>query len=107
MVELFNFTNLKNNIFTIPIDDNYNNNCNLNSNEDYNFNSVFRVNYFENFCENFSDKNSYDSQHNFFFSTMLKKNWKNKVKKFLGKSIFKYKKLILFVEKRRNHVIEI
>ena len=30
---------------------------------------------------------------------------KNKVKKFLGKSIFKYKKLILFVEKRRNHII--
>ncbi len=38
---------------------------------------------------------------------MLKKNWKNKVKKFLGKSIFKYKKLILVVEKKRRNVKEV
>jgi hypothetical protein len=38
---------------------------------------------------------------------MLKKNWKNKVKKFLDKSIFRYKKLILVVEKKRRNVKEV
>ena len=62
----------------------------------------------ENLNENLLDDNSLTNyQQNFSFSTMLKKNWKNKIKKFLLKSIFKYKKLILFVEKKRNHVMEI
>ena len=106
MVDLFYFSNSKyKNIFTIPIDDNYIIN---NSEEDYNNNTVFRVNYLENLNENILDDNSLTNyQQNFSFSTMLKKNWKNKIKKFLGKSIFKYKKLILFVEKKRNHVMEI
>ncbi len=106
MVDLFYFSNSKyKNIFTIPIDDNYIIN---NSEEDYNNNTVFRVNYLENLNENLLDDNSLTNyQQNFSFSTMLKKNWKNKIKKFLGKSIFKYKKLILFVEKKRNHVMEI
>ena len=106
MVNLFYFSNSKyKNIFTIPIDDNYIIN---NSEEDYNNNTVFRVNYLENLNENLLDDNSLTNyQQNFSFSTMLKKNWKNKIKKFLGKSIFKYKKLILFVEKKRNHVMEI
>ena len=106
MVDLFYFSNSKyKNIFTIPIDDNYIIN---NSEEDYNNNTVFRVNYLENLNENLLDDNSLTNyQQNFSFSTMLKKNWKNKIKKFLGKSIFKYKKLILFVENKRNHVIEI
>ena len=106
MVDLFYFLNSKyKNIFTIPIDDNYIIN---NSEEDYNNNTVFRVNYLENLNENLLDDNSLTNyQQNFSFSTMLKKNWKNKIKKFLGKSIFKYKKLILFVEKKRNHVMEI
>jgi hypothetical protein len=106
MVDLFYFSNSKyKNIFTIPIDDNYIIN---NSEEDYNNNTVFRINYLENLNENLLDDNSLTNyQQNFSFSTMLKKNWKNKIKKFLGKSIFKYKKLILFVEKKRNHVMEI
>ena len=106
MVDLFYFSNSKyKNIFTIPIDDNYIINS---SEEDYNNNTVFRVNYLENLNENLLDDNSLTNyQQNFSFSTMLKKNWKNKIKKFLGKSIFKYKKLILFVEKKRNHVMEI
>ena len=106
MVDCFYFSNSKyRNIFTIPIDDNYIINS---SEEDYNNNSVLRVNYLENMSENLLDDNSYNNyQQNFSFSTMLKKNWKNKIKKFLGKSIFKYKKLILFVEKKRNHVMEI
>ena len=106
MVDLFYFSNSKyKNIFTIPIDDNYIINS---SEEDYNNNTVFRVNYLENLNENLLDDNSLTNyQPNFSFSTMLKKNWKNKIKKFLGKSIFKYKKLILFVEKKRNHVMEI
>ena len=106
MVDLFYFSNSKyKNIFTIPIDDNYIIN---NSEEDYNNNTLFRVNYLENLNENLLDDNSLiNYQQNFSFSTMLKKNWKNKIKKFLGKSIFKYKKLILFVEKKRNHVMEI
>ena len=106
MVDLFYFSNSKyKNIFTIPIDDNYIINS---SEEDYNNNTVFRVNYLENLNENILDDNSLTNyQQNFSFSTMLKKNWKNKIKKFLGKSIFKYKKLILFVEKKRNHVMEI
>ena len=106
MVDLFYFSNSKyKNIFTIPIDDNYIIN---NSEEDYNNNTLFRVNYLENLNENLLDDNSLTNyQQNFSFSTMLKKNWKNKIKKFLGKSIFKYKKLILFVEKKRNHVMEI
>ena len=106
MVDSFYFSNSKyRNIFTIPIDDNYIIN---NSEEDYNNNTVFRVNYLENLNENLLDDNSLTNyQQNFSFSTMLKKNWKNKIKKFLGKSIFKYKKLILFVEKKRNHVMEI
>jgi hypothetical protein len=105
MVDSFYFSNSKyRNIFTIPIDDNYI----INSPEDdNNNNTIFKVNYFDNLNENLLDDNSYNNQHNFSFSTMLKKNWKNKVKKFLGKSIFKYKKLILFVENKRNHVIEI
>lgn len=106
MVDLFYFSNSKyKNIFTIPIDDNYIINS---SEEEYNNNTVFRVNYLENLNENILDDNSLTNyQQNFSFSTMLKKNWKNKIKKFLGKSIFKYKKLILFVEKKRNHVMEI
>jgi hypothetical protein len=106
MVDSFYFSNSKyRNIFTIPIDDNYIINS---SEEDYNNNTVFRVNYLENLNENLLDDNSLTNyQQNFSFSTMLKKNWKNKIKKFLGKSIFKYKKLILFVEKKRNHVMEI
>ena len=105
MVDSFYFSNSKyRNIFTIPIDDNYI----INSPEDdNNNNTIFKVNYFDNLNENLLDDNSYNNQHNFSFSTMLKKNWKNKIKKFLGKSIFKYKKLILFVEKKRNHVMEI
>ena len=104
MVDSFYFSNSKyRNIFTIPIDDNYI----INSPEDDNNNTIFKVNYFDNLNENLLDDNSYNNQHNFSFSTMLKKNWKNKIKKFLGKSIFKYKKLILFVENKRNHVIEI
>jgi len=105
MVDSFYFSNSKyRNIFTIPIDDNYI----INSPEDdNNNNTIFKVNYFDNLNENLLDDNSYNNQHNFSFSTMLKKNWKNKIKKFLGKSIFKYKKLILFVENKRNHVIEI
>ena len=105
MVDSFYFSNSKyRNIFTIPIDDNYI----INSPEDdNNNNTIFKVNYFDNLNENLLDDNSYNNQHNFSFSTMLKKNWKNKIKKFLGKSIFKYKKLILFIENKRNHVIEI
>ena len=105
MVDSFYFSNSKyRNIFTIPIDDNYI----INSPEDdNNNNTIFKVNYFDNLNENLLDDNSYNNQQNFSFSTMLKKNWKNKIKKFLGKSIFKYKKLILFVENKRNHVIEI
>jgi hypothetical protein len=105
MVDSFYFSNSKyRNIFTIPVDDNYI----INSPEDdNNNNTIFKVNYFDNLNENLLDDNSYNNQHNFSFSTMLKKNWKNKIKKFLGKSIFKYKKLILFVENKRNHVIEI
>ena len=105
MVDSFYFSNSKyRNIFTIPIDDNYI----INSPEDdNNNNTIFKVNYFDNLNENLLDDNSYNNQHNFSFSTMLKKNWKNKIKKFLGKSIFKYKKLILFVENKRNNVIEI
>ena len=105
MVDSFYFSNSKyRNIFTIPIDDNYI----INSPEDdNNNNTIFKVNYFDNLNENLLDDNAYNNQHNFSFSTMLKKNWKNKIKKFLGKSIFKYKKLILFVENKRNHVIEI
>ena len=96
----------KKNIFTIPIDVNYRNNNFLN-------NSMLEQNQpnfvnFENLNHILSDKSSFDSHQNFFFSkTMQKKNWKNKVKKFLGKSIFKYKKLILVVEKKRRNVKEV
>jgi hypothetical protein len=104
-ISYFSFPQNKN-IFTIPIDVNYRNNYILNySLMEQNNSSYLNL---DNINEIMSEKVSYDVHQNFSFSrTMLKKNWKNKVKKFLGKSIFRYKKLILVVEKKRRNVKEV
>ena len=104
-ISYFSFPQNKN-IFTIPIDVNYRNNYILNySLMEQNNSSYLNL---DNINEIMSEKISYDVHQNFSFSrTMLKKNWKNKVKKFLGKSIFRYKKLILVVEKKRRNVKEV
>ena len=104
-ISCFSFPQNKN-IFTIPIDVNYRNNYILNySLMEQNNSSYLNL---DNINEIMSEKVSYDVHQNFSFSrTMLKKNWKNKVKKFLGKSIFRYKKLILVVEKKRRNVKEV
>ena len=104
-ISYFSFPQNKN-IFTIPIDVNYRNNYLLNYSLMGQNNSSY-LNY-DNINLIISDKASYDVHQNFSFSrTMLKKNWKNKVKKFLDKSIFRYKKLILVVEKKRRNVKEV
>ena len=104
-ISYFSFPQNKN-IFTIPIDVNYRNNYILNySLMEQNNSSYLNL---DNINEIMSEKVSYDVHQNFSFSrTMLKKNWKNKVKKFLDKSIFRYKKLILVVEKKRRNVKEV
>ena len=95
-ISYFSFPQNKN-IFTIPIDVNYRNNYILNySLMEQNNSSYLNL---DNINEIMSEKVSYDVHQNFSFSrTMLKKNWKNKVKKFLGKSIFRYKKLIFIIK---------
>ena len=104
-ISYFSFPQNKN-IFTIPIDVNYRNNYILNYSLMEQDNSSYLN--LDNINEIMSEKISYDVHQNFSFSrTMLKKNWKNKVKKFLGKSIFRYKKLILVVEKKRRNVKEV
>ena len=104
-ISYFSFPQNKN-IFTIPIDVNYrNNNIMIYPLKEYNNSSYLN---YENINDIMSYKSPYDVHQNFSFSrTMLKKNWKNKVKKFLGKSIFRYKKLILVVEKKRRNVKEV
>ena len=75
-----------NNIFTIPCDECYSYNVDSNNNmlikDDSEFSSLSSI----------ESNNSF--MNNFNFTTILKKNWRNKAKKFLYKSRKKMKKMI-------------
>ena len=75
-----------NNIFTIPCDECYS--IDVDSNDNMLINDYSEL----------SSLSSYDTNksfmNNFNFTTILKKNWRNKAKKFLYKSRNKMKKMI-------------
>ena len=73
---------MSNNIFTIPIDENYT------------MNDIF-LRKITNKLNNNNNKNKIR-----FTENNLKKNWKSKIKKFIVKSRVKYTKLIIYVSKQ-------
>jgi len=75
---------MSNNIFTIPIDENYTVNDLILRKITNKFN------------------NNDNSNKIRFTENNLKKNWKSKIKKFIVKSRVKYTKLIIYVLKQEN-----
>ena len=72
---------MSNNIFTIPIDENYT------------MNDIFLRKITNKFNNNNMNKIRFTENN-------LKKNWKSKIKKFIVKSRVKYTKLIIYVSKQ-------
>ena len=73
---------MSNNIFTIPIDENYT------------MNDIF----LRKITNKFNNNNNMNKIR--FTENNLKKNWKSKIKKFIVKSRVKYTKLIIYVSKQ-------
>jgi NAD dependent epimerase/dehydratase family enzyme len=73
---------MSNNIFTIPIDENYT------------MNDIF----LRKITNKFNNNNNTNKIR--FTENNLKKNWKSKIKKFIVKSRVKYTKLIIYVSKQ-------